>query len=255
MCEAGGVPAFGLVARYPMNGGGADISGCDRHAVTHHVTTTADRFGASRNALHFNGIDSVLTIPDDADFSVATTGFLTVSVWVRPEASALNDDDELLYASTQGSGYVHWFGKGDTSGSHGNREWSFRIYSADNTEQPNRHNRMSFYLFGHAGGLGPGCHVQDPVANGTWMHLAATVSQPEQRICWYKNGELRDSTGFGPTDSYPLPDAVLRNGTAPVRMGSQDGRSHFKGAIDDVCIYNRALSVTEIIDLYHAPAD
>ena len=37
--------------------------------------------------------------------------------------------------------------KGDMSGEHGNREWTLRIYSADNTETPNRHNRMSFYHF------------------------------------------------------------------------------------------------------------
>lgn len=55
--------------------------------------------------------------------------------------------------------------------------------------------------------------------------------------------------------SYPVPDAVLRNGTAPVRTGSHDGHSHVKGDIDDVCIYNRALCGTEIADLYHAPAD
>ena len=249
-----GVPTIGLVARYAMNGGGVDTSGRGHHAVTHHVTTTTDRFGTARNALHFNGIDSVLTIPDDADFSVDTTGFVSVSVWVRPEGTSLNDDGELLYSNTQGSGYVHWFGKGEASGVHGNREWSFRIYSADNTERPNRHNRMSFYLFGYSGGRGPGCHVEDPVANGTWMHLVATISQPEQRIRWYKNGELRDSIGFGPTDSFPIPDGDLRNGNAPVRMGSQDGRSSFKGAVDDVYIYNRALAPAEVFDLYRTPA-
>ena len=249
----GGIPTNGLVARYAMNGGGTDSSGRGHHAVTHRVTTTTDRFGTARNALHFNGIDSVLTIPDDADFSVDTTGFLSVSVWVRPEGTSLTDDDELLFANTQGSGYVHWLGKGEASGKHGNREWSFRIYSADNTERPNRHNRMSFYLFGYSGGLGPGCYVEDAVVTGTWMHLVAAVSRPEQRIWWYKNGELRDSVGFGPADSYPIPDEDLRNGSAPVRMGSQDGRSFFRGAIDDVYVYNRVLSAAEILGLYRDP--
>jgi hypothetical protein len=81
------------------------------------VTKTANRFDTPRKALYFNGVDSVLTIPNHRDFSVNTTGYLSISVWVRPEGTTLNPDGELLFADTQGSGYVHWFGKGDATGS------------------------------------------------------------------------------------------------------------------------------------------
>ena len=37
----------------------------------------------------------------------------------------------------------------------------------------------------------------------------------------------RPLDGFGPADSYPIPDADLRNGDAAVKLGSQDGQSHF----------------------------
>jgi hypothetical protein len=46
-------------------------------------------------------------------------------VWVRPEGTSLTDDGELLYADTQGSGYVHWFGKGDVSGTTGTANGRF----------------------------------------------------------------------------------------------------------------------------------
>jgi hypothetical protein len=59
---------------------------------------------------------------------------------------------------------------------------------------------MSFYHFRYCGGLGPGCYVEDPVANGAWFHVVASVSKPDHRIWWYKNGQLRDSDGFGPAD-------------------------------------------------------
>ena len=135
-----------------MNGTARDSSGRGHHAVTSHVTKTSNRFGTPRKAFYFNGVDSVLIVRDHDDFSVDTTGFLSISVWVRPEGTASNEDGELLYGHKQGSGYVHWFGKGDASGEHGNREWSFRIYSADNTETPNRHNRMSFYHSSYSSG-------------------------------------------------------------------------------------------------------
>jgi hypothetical protein len=168
-----GFPTDGLVAAYLMNGTARDSSGRGHHASTSRVTKTPNRFDTPRKALYFDGVDSVLTIPNHRDFSVNTTGYLSISVWVRPEGTTLNPDGELLFADTQGSGYVHWFGKGDASGEHGNREWSFRVYSADNAETPNRHNRMSFYHFSFDGGLGPGCYVEDPLVSGEWMHYVA----------------------------------------------------------------------------------
>lgn len=59
-----------------------------------------------------------------------------------------------------------------------------------------------------------------------------------------------DSDGFAPTDSYPIPDADLRNGNAPVRLGSQDGKSFFKGEIDNLYFYNRKLSPVEIEQIF-----
>lgn len=247
------ITTAGLVAAYMMNGTARDFSGNGHHATANHVACAENRFGKPRKALLFNGIDATLAIPDHRNFSVNTTGFLSIAVWVRPEGTALNEQHELLFANTQGSGYVHWFGKGDASGIHGNREWSFRIYSADNTETPNRHNRMSFYHFSYDGGLGPGCYTEDPLVNGEWIHYVAMVSKPDHRIWWYKNGQLRDTDGYGAADHYPIPDSDLRNGNAPIKMGSQDGGSFFKGAIDNIYIYNRLLTATEITALYHDP--
>jgi hypothetical protein len=146
------VPTEGLVAAYTMNGTAADSSGNGHHASTSHVTKTTNRFGTLQMAYYFDGRSSTLTIPYHDDFSVNTTGFPSISVWVRSEGTSPINEEELLYAR---SGYVHWFGKGDTSDDHGNREWTFRIYSADNTEKPNRHNRMSFCHFRYDGGRGP----------------------------------------------------------------------------------------------------
>lgn len=243
------LPATGLVGAYTMNDSSADSSGRGHKAYTSGVTRTTNRFGAGQRAYYFNGATSVMTIPDHDDFSVNTTGFLSISVWVRPEGTSLNGAGELLFADTQGSGYVHWMGKGTVSGISGNREWSFRIYSADNSED--RHNRMSFYHFRYEGGLGPGSYVEEAITSGQWIHYVAVISKPEHKIWWYKNGVLRDSDGFDSTASYPIPDADLRNGNAPVRIGSQDGSSYFKGAIDNLYFYNRKLTEAEIVQLYN----
>jgi hypothetical protein len=66
--------------------------------------------------LQFDGIETYIEVPSSADFSVPTTGELTVSAWIRPET--------LAFPNTEGSGYVHWLGKGDK----GQHEWAFRAW-------------------------------------------------------------------------------------------------------------------------------
>jgi len=106
------------------------------------------------NFVQFDGTSSHLDVPDGPDLSVATTGSLTVSAWMRP--------DTLSFPKTEGSGYVHWLGKG--AGNH--QEWSFRVYSPPNQE--NRANRISFYVFNRSSrqppNLGIGSYFQGALA-------------------------------------------------------------------------------------------
>jgi hypothetical protein len=80
--------------------------------------------------------------------------------------------------------------------------------------------------------------VQMPV--NTWMHLAASFDGTNYRF--YINGQLIKTTAgtFGPTNSAPL--EIGKSGTCEV----------FAGLIDEVEIYNRALSASEIAAIYNA---
>jgi hypothetical protein len=227
------VPQNGLVASYSFNGDAKDSSGRGHDGVLHNVTPTSNRRGNGSSAYSFNGDDAYIEIPDHNDFSVSTTGKLSISVWMRPGT--------LQFPNKEGTGYVHWMGKGVTS----QHEWAFRMYSADNTE--GRGNRTSFYLFNLAGGLGAGSFVQDAVARGTWYHYVAVVDKVADTIKWYKNGVLRDQDPFINSEYHINP----QNGTAPVRIGTRDFASFFKGAIDNIHIYNRALSPAEVVQLYN----
>jgi hypothetical protein len=102
--------------------------------------------------LAFNGRGAFVEIASLADYSVSTTGGLTISAWLRP--------DTLNFPSVEGnSDYIHWLGKGETSGAGGNQEWAFRMYNhSDPLDSPSRPNRISFYLFNPRGGLGVGSY-------------------------------------------------------------------------------------------------
>jgi Concanavalin A-like lectin/glucanases superfamily len=192
--------------------------------------------------LIFDGLDDYIEIPDDVQFSVASTGQLTVSAWIRP--------DVLTFPVFQSTGYVHWLGKGEA----GQQEWVFRMYNLSTTDDPPRPNRISFYLFNAAGGEGIGSHFQEPVEVGEWIHVVGTANGEVTAI--YKNGEFKDcdrytGTGPGPCHNY-APDLWITptHRAAPLRIGTRDLESFFLGAIREVRIWSRALTAPEIAALY-----
>jgi hypothetical protein len=226
------VPTQGLVASYNFNGNANDSSGRGHHGTIHNAYLTSNRLGNGSSAYSFNGTNAYVEVPDHNDFSLPTTGRLSISVWMRPGT--------LTFPDIEGTGYVHWMGKGSTN----RHEWTFRMYSLDNTE--GRENRVSFYLFNLSGGLGAGSYVQEPVTPGTWYHYVAIADMSTDRITWYKNGVLKDQDPFINSPYKITP----RNGTAPMRLGTRDFASFFKGAIDNINIYNRSLSPSDVQQLY-----
>ncbi len=168
---------------------------------------------------------------DSADFSVVTTGALTVSAWMRPDA--------LQFTATEGGApdeqYVHWLGKGET----GRQEWTFRIYSAGGP----RENRISFYVFHLGPGRGCGSYAQDPIEASKWIHVVGVADDFAKTTTLYKNGQWRH------TDSYAsLGD--LGHGSAPLRFGTRDFASFLYGGLAKVRIWNRILRDDEIAALY-----
>ncbi len=185
--------------------------------------------------LLFDGMKDYVEIPDVKEFSVSTAGGLTVSAWIRPDA--------LLARRPEGSGYVHWMGKGE----RGRHEWVFRMYSQDNAER--RENRISFYVFNSAGGLGVGSYFQDPIRAGEWIHVVGMADRDRTSI--YKNGVLRKS------DVY-LGAITPAHGTAPLRIGTRDLHSFFEGGIREVRVWSRPLPAAEVADLFrsgHVPRE
>lgn len=205
------------------------------------------RAQTSGPALLFDGQSSYVDAPSSAADSVATTGALTIAVWLRP--------DTLTFSSSEGSGYVYFLGKGEPS----DYEWAFRIYSSDNRE--GRGNRISFYLFNPGGGLGAGAYAQDALTPGAWTFVVAVVDG--ERIRLYKDGLPRGCENYsrGGDPGCPHDDNLTITptaGNAPLRIGTRDFHSYFQGAIGGVRVWNRPLSGDEVAALYSAgtaPAD
>lgn len=194
------------------------------------------------SVLEFDGTSTnYIEIPDDAVFSVATTGSLTVSAWMRPGTLSFPIAQSDLSGD---NAHVHWLGKGQDD----HQEWTFRMYNGDTSHT--RPGRISFYVFnpgppaGQASNLGVGAYFQDPVQVGQWIHVVGVADGAQQAALIYKDGTLRNQQSWSKESIVPV------HGPAPVRIATRDLKSFFLGAIRDVRFWNRALTADEVQKLY-----
>jgi hypothetical protein len=168
--------------------------------------TSSGRYG---KALVFDGVNNWVTVNDAASLDL-TTG-MTLEAWVYPTA----------------------LGGGSTNG------WRCVILKQQSSQlvyalyANSDNNRPSGYVY-TSSDLGVSGNAQLPL--NTWTHLASTYDGAMLRL--YANGSQvgsRSLTGSINTSSYPL------------RIGGNSvWGEFFAGRIDEVRIYNRALSVAEI---------
>ena len=152
-----------------------------------------------------------------SNFISASDG--TISVWMKPEGTAFTTGRNFAYEAPgviiDAGGYIgiHW---GNTN--NGDRIW---VYNYDGTTDE----------------IGI-TYTASEWVNIVWVHTGGN-------LYGYKNGQLVSSTASGNTESL----------TGNVRIGmnydnSVYGNRSFNGSIDDVMVFKRALSVTEIQALY-----
>jgi hypothetical protein len=209
----------GLVAHYAFNGNAEDISGKGRHATVSGAKPTSDRKGQSEGAYLFDGSDDLIYLNTATGL---TNNNLTYAAWIKPTADP-----------TTGS-YTCLISVGE--------------YGADQcmTINNNYHNTLGTNVGGYNNTASSSAtsvsSKQLPVLN-EWIHVTYTRSNTDIKM--YINGVEKASVT---TNSY-LPKyanaALLTIGT---RYNMSEG--YFKGAMDEVRIYDRALSAAEVQELF-----
>ena len=205
------------------------------------ITSEHDR------AIGLNGVYAFVEVPDSEAFSQPTSGKgLTIEAWFRP--------DLLTFPGQTEQHYVHWLGKGQA----GAFEWGFRFYSSDSS----RPNRVSAYIWNPTSppgihNKGAGAYFEDDLQAGSWIHVVACydpgdASDPSAGVSIYKNGVLRGGPTTSPGARYATYNIYPMHGSAPVRLGTLDQGSFLFGGLDEVAIYPRVLTASEILDNYEA---
>ncbi len=215
---AGDPPGDGLAAYYPFDGNADDASGNGHHGTVSGATLTADRFGNVDAAYLFDGTDDSIDIGSVT--SLATDDAKSVFAWVK------------VPAGVSGAGWLYLRSVIDDSPSG---HWRNLFVWIDENEQS----------------YSPACGLQQSgiqmrgsaFAPDTW-HLIGMVWSPGEPISVYLDGgEVAVSD--------PVASWDTTAGHAYIGRQYQNPSGHyFEGAIDDVRIYDRALSGVEILTLY-----
>lgn len=208
--------------------------------VVSDSTTLADTVYTTDEALLFDGVENYVNIPNQSAFSVPTTGTLSVAAWIRPDILDMQKNEPQ---SGGVGGYVNFIGKSQY-GTPNAEEWQWRLYNFSS----NHPNQLSFYILNSVGGSGISADIKTSnwgnLVAGQWIHIVGTIDATNVNV--YKNGvfaQLRQWSGI------ITPSAT----TSPVRIGhNEDGSKpgFFQGAIDDVIIWNYALSATDVTNTY-----
>lgn len=214
------LPTVGLIAYYPFNSNANDESGKGIHGIGSGVTYTSDRSGISNKACLFDDNADKITLPGGTIGMTATTE-RTISLWVKPTSVpfAPNNGGQI-------SQYLHgvpsqsnfFIGLDQESG-------SYRINVAGNGV-----GRLNVPL------------TSNPT--GQWLHIVVIMKAGTNNTAIYVNNNLL-LTG---TVNYNTDTSVR----SPI-IGNIDGSTNsngFPGVIDDIRIYNRVLSNSEIKSLY-----
>jgi hypothetical protein len=213
----------GLVAYYPFDGNANDASGHGNDGVlVGGVGPTSDRYGRN-GAMHFDGVDGYISVADAP--SLNPKNQVTVAYWIRVDGF--------------GALWTPVVFKGDTSvggNCFGGREYTFWLNS-------------NSYISASSAGDGGCHHAADSKAFAMvsrWNHVVEVIDRKTaHRIYFYVNGKLLDQAA----DAY---SSIYRS-AAPLLIGwdfENVGAAHFHGVLDDLRIYNRALSKSDASELY-----
>jgi len=203
-----------LMAHYPFNGNANDESGNGNNGTVYGATLTADRFGNPNSAYEFDGTSNYIEVPDSNSLDI--TNEITIAAWVKPDISHPTEHQAIVskYRSFGTEAYGLW---AYTTGTDGPR---FRV------ETP---------VIGDAS-------TTDLLSTTDWSFVVGTYDGANAKL--YINGVLKNTnsgSGLIPTNTLPL----------RIGAGNETSSLHpFDGKIDDVHIYNRALTGPDLETLY-----
>jgi len=209
----------GMIAFYNFSGNALDSSGNGLHGTVNGATLTTDRLGNQNSAYLFDNINDSIIVPNTGGL-LSLSGPFSMAVWVRPDNPSFDGRNNPIIWKLAGPGdpdnYALAWHSGNRFGAgleDSVTDLDLGVFSASHTP-------------------------------GSWYHVAAVYDRQTYKI--FVDGVLEGSVAINNITPYM--------GAAPLRIGNILGTSHgnagvFDGAIDEIGIFDHALSLEEIATL------
>ena len=212
------VPTSGLVGYWPFNGNANDASGNGNNGTVNGSILTNDRFGKPSAAYSFDGSSNYIDVPNSSSFNF-TKNKMTVSLWMLTTVSTPVNNVHTLISKQSSSG-------ANQSG--------FNIA---------KENTLTYLLIKNGPNTPQGySRVPSTSLLNSWHNLVCVADSGILKT--YIDGQLikTDTT-----------NAAIGLSTQALRFGKpiySISNSEFNGSLDDIGIWNRALTQQEITSLY-----
>jgi uncharacterized protein (TIGR02145 family) len=210
------VPTDGLVAYYPFNGNANDESGNNHNGTVTGAVLTSNRMGAANSAYSFDGLSDYIYITNS---SLISGSYVSISIWVKTDGT------------TQGFPIIS-----------GNQN-DYNIFV-------DKDSATVWIVTNQASATSPctGFWTKNGyLPPDQWNHIVLNYDGITLKM--YINNMLSKSIPATGKIWTPQPD-YLTFGVYFLN-GSPNTTNTYKGKLDDVRIYNRALSEPEINQLFH----
>ena len=218
------------MAYYRFNGNANDASGNGNNGAIHGVTLTSDRNGNSNSAYSFDGVNDFIEVAHSDSLDI--TSEISISLWTKMDnaGGSLSLNQYFISKGTGG-----WYTEDNT----------YNFYLANGAD-----DWLVLTLCPEGGsGSDDSSNTYSPeidlsnLSSSEWYHFVATWDGSVIQL--YKNGiHIEESD----TDFSGIINSMVANLNIGV-LG--DGTRYFSGMMDDIRIYNRALSASEVQGLYN----
>ncbi|MBM4167018.1 MAG: T9SS type A sorting domain-containing protein [Ignavibacteria bacterium] len=202
-----------LVAYYPFSGNANDSSEYSNNGTNNGATPTTDRFGNANSAYSFNESNDSVFVSAAANSFPTGNNSRTISFWIYSSNMAQVTKD-LLGWGAGGNSQQCWFVLG---GGGVQRKITFWGYNND---------LNSTMIFN----------------DNTWYHIVFT--HDGSTSTFYING-VNDTSASRTYNT--ASNSTFRVGSDP----TTSQHNPFNGILDDIRIYNHALTLTQVDSLYH----
>ena len=205
------IPINGLIANYPFNGNANDESTNSHNGIIYGAILTEDRHGNLNSAFSFDGVNDYIALPTSSDWDFGNNDFSISSWFLQNDGS---NGNIIRFDNGYGPGAL----------------WGVRVF-----------NKKLEFLSGQ----GNQPFTDFEVAENNWHH-SVTVRNGYNLKIYYDGNLVLDSIVSSITNITTQQNYYPSIG----RLGSYNGE-YFSGKIDDIKIYDKGLTQTEVSSLYH----